>query len=162
MSLENRSLTWQGKHVPAGSAIFPGNTCPVVGAIACDNFALTVDVDAAHWETSEGGVEVSISWPDPNNDFHLYIFDENGELVAQSTIDNRNAGVAEEKAFIENASGTYDVLVNAFTVVNSGYDGRVVLHSSDAPPDADDELPPGGTVPRKTSSSSHHKTAPAP
>lgn len=130
VSLDAPTLTWQGHHFVAGAAPFPGDTCQVPSDV-CDLFVLTVDVDEAHWQSADGGVEVGISWPDPSDDFDLHVVDqETGEPVASSTNDNAATGVPEEKVFVTNATGVYDVIINPFGVTDSGYDGRAVLHSA--------------------------------
>lgn len=131
VSLEQRVVAWDGQHYAAGSAVFPGATCAVpVGSAVCDRFELTVDVDSVHWDANRGGVEISISWPDPSDDFDLHVFkQDSGERVGQSIGDNPSSAVPEERVFITGASGVYDVLVNPYSVTDSAYDGRAALHS---------------------------------
>ncbi|WP_441247752.1 TIM-barrel domain-containing protein [Kitasatospora sp. McL0602] len=116
----NRSLTWQGQTYAAGSVADPAH-CPTQAndpqGLTCDHFDLTVDVPADYWQDNpDGGVPVSINWPDPSNDFDLYIYDSTGHEVAES------AGSTDPEAtVIPNASGTYHVLVVPYAVTNSGY-----------------------------------------
>ncbi|MBW3658214.1 MAG: choice-of-anchor B family protein [Actinobacteria bacterium] len=130
VSLEDRTEAWAGQHYPAGSTAFAGTTCRVPSDLVCDHFGLTVDVDPTHWETNTGGVEFTISWPDPANDFDLHVFDrDTGKNVGSSIEINPSTGVAEERVFVPNAAGDYDVRVNPYQVVDSAYEGQVVLES---------------------------------
>ncbi|MBO0839776.1 MAG: hypothetical protein J2O49_03015, partial [Sciscionella sp.] len=89
----------------------------------CDHFDLTVDTPASYWDdTPEGGVPVSIQWPNKSDDFDLYVYDSSGKEVAES------AGTADpEVALIPKASGTYHVLVVPYDVKNASYAGSAYL-----------------------------------
>ncbi|WP_083976598.1 glycoside hydrolase family 31 protein [Kitasatospora azatica] len=114
------TLNWQGHSYPSGSVPDPAH-CPTQAqdpqGATCDHFDLTVDVPAGYWQQNpDGGVPLSINWPDANNDFDLYIYDSAGHEVAES------AGSTDPEAtVIPNASGTYHVLVVPYAVTNSGY-----------------------------------------
>lgn len=128
VSLDQRTLSWQGEYYAAASAAFPGVTCEA--PTVCDRFELTVDVDEAHWDGHDGGVEIAIAWSDPSDDFDLHVFDEDGNHVGSSIGDNPATGEAMERVFVDSASGVYDVLVNPFSVTDSDYTGHVALDSS--------------------------------
>jgi choice-of-anchor B domain-containing protein len=125
VSLDDRTLHWQGEHYVAGSTIFAGTTCPPSTKEVCDRFDLTVAVDPQHWEQHRGGVEVRISWASAEDDFDLHVFDAEGKRVASSI----DANTTSERVFIDKASGTYSVRVNPFSVTDSDYEGEVQLHS---------------------------------
>ena len=116
-----KSVSWQG-HFYAASTVADPTQCPPVSldpAAVCDHFALTVNVDPSYWATHIGGAEVTITWASSDNDFDLYIYDQNGNLVAASAA----GGTTFERTVVPAASGTYDVVVVPFTVVQSGYQG---------------------------------------
>jgi choice-of-anchor B domain-containing protein len=125
VSLDDRTLHWQGEHYPVGSTVFAGTTCPAAPEEVCDRFDLNVDVAAAHWETHRGGVEVRITWPSAEDDFDLHVFDADGNRVASSIA----ANTTSERVFVEDASGDYSVRVNPYAVTDSDYEGEVTLHS---------------------------------
>ena len=116
-----KSASWQG-HFYAASAVADPTQCPPASldpAAVCDHFALTVNVDPSYWATHIGGAEVTITWASSDNDFDLYIYDQNGNLVAASAA----GGTTFERTLVPAASGTYDVVVVPFTVTQSGYQG---------------------------------------
>ncbi|MQA63257.1 MAG: choice-of-anchor B family protein [Actinophytocola sp.] len=119
VSLNERSATWAGQHYPAGSTALGDTICPGAPSEVCDHFTLTVDVDAAHWESHQGGVEVTISWADSANDFDLHVF-RDGTHVDHS----QGVGTDSERVFVPDASGTYDIYVNPYEVVDSDYAGQ--------------------------------------
>ncbi len=128
VSLEQRTLSWQGEHYAVGSALFPGITCQV--PTVCDRFDLTVAVDPSHWDDNTGGVEIVIAWEDASDDFDLHVFDGDGNPVGSSIGDNPSTGVPMENVFVDKASGPYDILVNPFSVTDSDYTGHVALDST--------------------------------
>jgi len=117
-----KNVSWQG-HFYAAAAVADPTQCPPAsldpGDAVCDHFALTVNVDPSYWDTHVGGAEVTITWASADNDFDLYIYDQNGNLVASSA----QGGTTFERALVTAASGTYDVVVVPFTIVQSGYQG---------------------------------------
>lgn len=125
VSLSQPTTSWEGHYYAAGSTILAGTTCQVPSDDICDRFTLHVDVDPAHWETHKGGAEITITWPSVEDDFDLHVFDSDGNRIASSIAVNTTS----ERVLIENASGTYSVRVNPFSVVDSAYSGSVRLHS---------------------------------
>ncbi|MPY77300.1 MAG: choice-of-anchor B family protein [Actinophytocola sp.] len=125
VSLDQRTVSWEGHHYAIGSTAFADTVCPGSPNEVCDHFTLNVDVDPAHWENYRGGAEVSIGWQDPADDFDVHVFDADGNHVGHSISENST----EETVLISKPSGTYDVYVNPFNVSDSGYDGRAELHS---------------------------------
>ena len=122
VSPTGKSVSWQG-HSYTAAAVADPSQCPPAsldpGDAVCDHFALTVNVDPSNWDTHVGGAEVTITWASSDNDFDLYIYDQNGNLVAASAA----GGTTFERTLVTAASGTYDVVVVPFTVVQSGYQG---------------------------------------
>ncbi|WP_051711799.1 TIM-barrel domain-containing protein [Streptomyces sp. NRRL S-350] len=112
---DHQSVTWQSpvfaKGTLGGAASCPPATQDPDGTV-CGRFDLTVHVPAGYWaDNPEGGVPVSIQWQNPADDFDLYIYDDAGKEVAES------AGTADPEAtVIQNASGTYHVLVVPYDV----------------------------------------------
>lgn len=114
-------------------------TCSLPGAY-CDDFALTVGIDPPYWTTHTGGVTINITWPNPSDDFDLFVFDANDNIVAQSATSNPS-----ESATVLSASGQYTVRVAYFNTTDAGYSARATLDSADlggAPPPV---TPPAGT-----------------
>lgn len=118
------SLSWTGKTFTAATPV--PDVCPAsvdAANVLCDHFQLTVNVPASFYLGPQGGVEVSIAWPDNSNDFDLYIYDSNGNEVAHSA----QGGTTSEQALVPLASGTYEVRVVPFTVINANYTGTATL-----------------------------------
>lgn len=126
LSPAHRTVTWQSPTYAAGSVPDPAH-CPTAAADpegkVCDRFALTVDVPAGYWQGNpDGGVPVSISWPDPAMEFDLYVYDSAGRKVAEN-----QSGAVPTTAVIPEASGTYQVLVVPYSVTNSSYTATALL-----------------------------------
>lgn len=140
VSLQEPTLTWQGEHYAVGSTVIAGLPCDAPENTTCDHFDLHVDVDPAHWESHDGGVEVVISWPDPEDDFDLRVYDDEGTLLGSSTSASSNL----ERVFVPDAAGTYEVVVNPWQVTDSGYTGHAGLTSTKK---KGKQPAPGGEVP---------------
>ena len=108
--------------------------------LLCDHFTLTVDVAAGHWQNNTGGAEVAISWADSTNDFDLYVYDSAGTQVASSA----SGGTTSERAFIQSASGTYEVRVLPWAVAASAYDGSAAFVTQAGGPTPNPSRPVGG------------------
>jgi choice-of-anchor B domain-containing protein len=130
VSLGQTKTGWNGKEYASGASSVPEErsaqvVCSVPGDELCDHFELTADVDASHWESNRGGVQVLISWASEEDDFDLYVYDAAGNLVGSSA----NAGSSSERVFLENASGDYQVRVVPWDVTDSGYAGGAWIES---------------------------------
>jgi choice-of-anchor B domain-containing protein len=130
VSLDQTKTGWNGKEYATGMSMLPESrsaqvACTVPTDDICDHFELNADVDASHWESNRGGVEVLISWADETDDFDLHVYDSAGNVVGSAT----NAGTTSERVFIENASGTYQVRVVPWDVTDSGYAGGAWIES---------------------------------
>ena len=84
ISTTSESVSWQGHYYTAAALDDPSHCPPKSldpnGAV-CDHFALTVNVDPSYWDTHIGGVQVTITWANADNDFDLYIYDQNGNIL---------------------------------------------------------------------------------
>jgi choice-of-anchor B domain-containing protein len=130
VSLDQTNTTWNGQHyADARSSVLDANSakalCATPSDELCDHFTLNADIDASHWESSNGGVEVNIAWLDEADDFDLYVYDAVGNVVGSSA----NAGTSSERVFIENASGQYEVRVLPWRVTDSAYTGGARVES---------------------------------
>ena len=138
VSLDQPQVGWNGQHYDVGQTkLADGCVLPTDDEL-CDHFQLTVDIDASHWETARGGVEVKIAWEDETDDFDLYVYDEEGAQVDSSA----NAGTSSERVFIPEASGTYFVEVNPWEVSDSAYQGGAMVVDRA-------NVPEGGEVPEE-------------
>ncbi len=128
VSLDGRTTGWTGESYAVGVPVPESNTARVActpGVTAlCDEFNLTVDIDAAHWDANLGGVEIGIVPEGDDDDFDLYVY-RGAELVASSA----SAGPTAEKVFIDDAAGEYEVRVVPFEVTDSGYTGGARVES---------------------------------
>src|ERR671915_20562 len=130
VSLEQTNTGWNGKEYATGATSVPESrsaqvVCAVPTDDLCDHFDLTADIDASHWETHNGGVEVLISWASETDDFDLYVYDAAGNVVGSAA----NAGTSSERVFIEDATGEYKVRVVPWDVTDSGYAGGAWIES---------------------------------
>ncbi|MDQ3627249.1 MAG: hypothetical protein M3419_00185 [Actinomycetota bacterium] len=131
----SRTADWQGQRYAAAATADPA-ACPS-GAedpqdVVCDHFTLRVPVDESYWSSRDGGAEVTISWPDPADDFDLYVY-QGGELVASSA----SGGTTKETVLLSEATGRYEVRVLPFLVTDSAYEGTATFQarpSDGAPP----------------------------
>ena len=138
----NASVEWQGQLYPLMSTAVPEACPPATDPlnVRCDHFNLTVDVPPSYWDTHTGGADISISWGSADNDFDLYVYDANGTLVAQSG----SSGTTTERAFVQSASGTYEVRVVPFLVIASDYTGTAAFVTSDGGPTPNPDRSTGG------------------
>jgi len=119
----------RGKHefAVAGEATDP---CPPAsldpGNTLCDHYTVTVDVPSSFWSSNIGDATVTISWGSADNDFDLYAYKADGSFVGQSIQGNTTS----ERVVISEASGTYEIRVAPFTVVDSHYTGNVTLNAA--------------------------------
>src|ERR687896_2429148 len=130
VSLDQTKTGWTGKQYASGSSSLPEArsaqaVCSVPGDDLCDHFELSADIDPSHWDSNNGGVQVQISWPSETDDFDLYVYDSQGNVVGSSA----NAGTSSERVFIDDASGDYQVRVVPWDVTDSGYGGGAWVES---------------------------------
>jgi hypothetical protein len=109
----------------------------------CDITLLHVDVDPSFWDTTFGGVRVSVAVNLQDYDLQVYESDAGatrGDFVGQSG----NPAGLDETVFVANASGYYLIQVIYFATAGIAYDGTAEFETftrSPVPPDVDD--PPG-------------------
>lgn len=121
------TTTWAGKFYSAAGNVggATGDVVPCTSAAldpsdaVCDHFTVTANTPAGYWNTSSGGLSVTIAWPSADNDFDLFIYDAAGNLADSSA----QGGTTYEQVFVPLAAGTYEVRVVPFLVVESGYSG---------------------------------------
>jgi len=137
------TTTWRGMyyaiHTNPEMVPCPPGSGPLSDPInaVCDHFSLTVE-DA-------GSLTVTIDWPDPGNDFDLFVYDSNNMQVASSA---NGVGTSETVTF-DAAATTYEVRVDPAFVIDSqaqcpgqalgelaGYCGTATLTVPPPPPPA--------------------------
>jgi len=97
---------------------------------SCQRVGVEVAVRAGYWDGNDGGVAISISWPDPSDDFDLYVLSAAGAPLASST----QRDTTTESVFIRHPIGRLDVRVAATSVTDSAYTGSVALLQPDPVP----------------------------
>lgn len=124
---EDPQLIWQGAHFEAGATPAPEACTPET----CDAFTFRLDVPDGFWEEDQG-LEVSIQWAIEQDDFELYLYDEDDELVATSSGSFSTA----EGVFVPQASpGLYTAVIVPLTVDDASYEGLAELELSTDPTD---------------------------
>ncbi len=110
------SISWTGGPYTAVTA--DPSLCT---SLSCDEFLLTVNIPVSFYTTNpDFSVRVHIAWADTPNDFDLYVYDANGNLVNSSAQGNTTY---EDADLGQLTSGTYRVQVVAFSTVNELYSG---------------------------------------
>lgn len=125
------TFNWTGQSYTLANTIGPA--CPDAALdptnSLCDHLTLTVNIPASYWSNHTGGVQVTVSWADATNDFDLHVQDKDGNTVVESASENTNS----ETVLIANANsgaGPYQIMVNPYSVVDSGYDGTAQVQTS--------------------------------
>ena len=94
-------------------------------SINCDTYTLTVNVPSTFYDANPTyAVTVGLNWAATPNDFDLYIYDQDGNVVCSS---GNGATIYELADCGRLASGTYTVQVVGFAVVNETYTGNATL-----------------------------------
>ena len=123
------SVTWTGGPFTAVTA--DPSLCT---SLTCDNFTLTVNVPPTFYSTNPSfEIRVHVSWDtlfDDVNDFDVYVYDSNGNLVNSGTQGNTKF---EDVDLGQLTSGAFQIQVVAFATVNATYSGAVTL--GPPPPD---------------------------
>ncbi len=123
ISPSNRSVTWTGGPFTAVTA-----DPALCTSLTCDNFTLTVDVPPTFYQANPSyEIRVHVSWDtlfDDINDFDVYVYDSEGNLVNSGTQGNTKF---EDVNLDQLSSGTYQVQVVAFATVDARYSGAVAL-----------------------------------
>jgi hypothetical protein len=120
------SETWTGGPL-AGSVALP-DQCPPPSPL-CDHYYLTVNVPPSYWDTNHGGADIEITWASASDDYDLYAYDKDGNLVGQSA----SGGTTSERFLLQNANSSqspYEIRVVPFLVITSiTYDGSATFVS---------------------------------
>jgi len=131
ISPTSREKSWSGMNYVAAATVDPNACLPKEEDpqnLLCDHFTLTSGVPSSYWTGKTGGAEVSISWADAMDDFDLYAYDSQGDMVASSAQGNTRT----EKLTIDKAAGTYEIRVLPFLVTNSAYTGNATFRTAAA------------------------------
>ncbi len=118
-------VTWSGGPL-TGAAVAPEDCTETM----CDAFLLRVDVPRSYWKSAPGGLVIRIEWDDPNDEFDLVVYDEQGEAVG-SGIEFHTT--SEQVVLFEPAVGTYRIMAHGFAVTAASYRGSARLRSSVTP-----------------------------
>jgi hypothetical protein len=102
----------------------PEECPPERDAGVCDHFIVTAAVAPAYWRARDGGLRITITWEDREDEFNLHVF-RKGVLVATSAV----LGAGMEQVTVPMASGGYEVRVTPVKVTGSGYRGTAELLS---------------------------------
>ena len=112
------SVAWQGQVYATSAGSCPPQALDPANVV-CDHFTLGVQ--------APGTVTVSITWPDPQDDFDLYVFTAGGTEVASSTA---ASGTSESVTFAA-AAAAYEIrVVPVFLASPSGYSGSATWASA--------------------------------
>ena len=100
---------------------------PTTGSSACDVFTLYVDVASSFWTNKSGGVAVRLD-NFSVNDLDLYIYQRNADGTKGAFVTSSGGAAGQpENAIIDNASGSYYVVAQAFTATATSYDGHATF-----------------------------------
>jgi subtilisin family serine protease len=123
ISTDNPSVTWTGGPFTAVTA-----DPALCTSLTCDDFTLTVDVPPSFYTANPSfEVHVHVAWDtlfDDVNDFDVYVYDGNGDLVNSGTQGNTKF---EDVNLDQPPSGTYRIQIVAFATVNARYSGAATL-----------------------------------
>lgn len=114
------SVTWEGPYRNLPTTENPFMT---------DDFALAVDVPADHWIGNEGGVNITIEWPDDDDYFELQVHDAEGGSAGATGNGSAPPPRNTQTLYIPEASGKYRVTAIYTAVVDSGYTGLASFSS---------------------------------
>jgi hypothetical protein len=105
-------------------------TDPVCFLTTCDDYLLTINISQGYRDAHPDDIiTIKTQWPDPANDFDLYLFNGGGTRIsAAATSDDPEIIQVPIGALPD---GVYTVRMVAFDVTNETYTGRITL---DPPP----------------------------
>jgi hypothetical protein len=153
------SVSWQGTTFSNASTPSP-EACALdatdaaqtaTGQPLCDVLALRVQAGQQFWESHpDATVQVGIQWKDfeaaesesEYDDFDLYVYDGNGQLVASSVGGRSSSGIASSAQVVDiprpavgipevNQDGNYEIVVVPANVQNRGYHGLAMLQTNE-------------------------------
>ena len=115
------TITWNGRYqdLPGRDTLSP------------DDFILSVDVPTSFWAGNDGGINVTIRWPDETDDFELQVYKRkpDGSEGATVGVSAQPPPGRSETVFIPDASGDYIVKTIYYAVIESGYTGAASFSS---------------------------------
>ena len=138
------TVTWQGTFIAAANtgaslagcfdaAGKPLAASTTTGTAACDYYVLTVAADEAYWTDRSGGVTVKVVVGAADDlDLHVYRRAADGTRGERIQVSEGGLG-ADETAFINEAAGSYYVVVLGYTSVAGTYSATATFASESAP-----------------------------
>ena len=113
ISLTQREVKWTGPTWVVGvNALLHRGVEPICPpreadpqSQVCDHFTLKVDIPPSYWKANPGGIQITASWPNPNNKLEVLAYDASGKFLGYGLSGGRSSMV------IPSASGIYDVIV---------------------------------------------------
>lgn len=127
LTTSSTSLTWTSTQsgVVGQTQTGTGVANPPCNATLCDIFTLTVNVPASFYASNPTfTINVSADWSSSLDEFDVYVFDANNNLVGMST----QGGVTSNDADVgQLPSGTYQVQIVPTVAVNTPYTGLITL-----------------------------------
>ena len=118
-----QKATWSGTFSATG--VLDPSVC--VEGVSCDSETLHLTIPADFWKTHSGSLETQITWTDDTADLDLYVYDDQGALVAQSA---SSGGTSERATLGQLPPGDYTITAVSFTAApGTSYSGSVVLRT---------------------------------
>jgi hypothetical protein len=113
------TAAWQGGPAVASN---PSGACIGAGLdVICVRYLLTIAPPA----TGTSAVDISITIPNADDDWDLFVYGPDGKQIGSST---NGAGAAESVQINNPAAGTYEVFVNPWLVMpGNTYNGKATL-----------------------------------
>jgi len=118
---------WTGGPLTAANPLIPS----LCTSSTCDEHSLAIDVPADYWTSHDGSVVVDLTWTNATDDFDLWIYDADGNIIGSSLY-----GTESEQADLgELAPGSYTVQVVPIHAVDGTYAAKATLNltGSDVP-----------------------------
>lgn len=130
---------WLAMANPSQEACPVGSWAPTLYVRLCDQSVLIVTLPEGYWSSHDGGLEVTLEWPDSADNLDMVIRDADDRVVASSDADTGTS----ERVFLEGiASGHYLVQVNAAPAVEANFTLRADLSAESTLPVAEDRGSP--------------------
>ena len=126
LSTSTTSLTWNSTQtgVVGQTQTGTGVANPPCNATICDLYNLTISVPAAFYAANPTfTVNVTASWSSNLDEFDVYVYDANNNLVGMAT----QGGTFNEADVGQLPSGTYQVQIVPTVAVNTPYTGTITL-----------------------------------
>jgi hypothetical protein len=127
LSTSTTSLTWNSTQtgVIGQTQTGTGVANPPCNATVCDLYNLTVNVPATFYAANPTfTVNVSANWSSSLDEFDVYVYDANNNLVGMAT---QSGSTFNDADLGQLPSGTYQVQIVPTTAVNTAYTGTITL-----------------------------------